>query len=159
MTTYVDKALDYLRKMETAIHNGYQGAMLEMAAYVDHFLQHYQSLAHERQYLRELSNANAEESERIVRGIREIVMQYAARIGAGRGDKEQLNRARQTHSLATAVIIILALVGLGSFLFISDETTAKVISPTVANLPLGITLMTILVIAVIAMPHRKQNVI
>lgn len=56
---------------------------------------------------------------------------------------------------ATAAIILISTIGLASFFFIQSEQTARVVSPTIANLPLGITFLSILVIAIIAMPHRK----
>ena len=69
--------------------------------------------------------------------------------------KQSIQRKHGIHATATVVIVILSMIGLASFLYTQSEPTARVVSPTVSNLPLGIAFLAILIIAVIAISSKK----
>ncbi len=54
----------------------------------------------------------------------------------------------------TVAIVLISTVGLASLLYLQSGPTARVIEPTIANLPLGISFLAILVIAIMAISRR-----
>ncbi len=144
----IDKALEAIYKMEHYLKEGAKDRATEMVAYVEGLISGYESLRSEAHRLYGMYDATATGATAIVRHAEKTIGNY----------KQQLTKQRREpgHAFATGVIIILSLIGFSSFLFVSTETTARVASPSAANLPLGITFLTILVIAIIAMPKLTR---
>ena len=159
--TYLDKAEAYLNRMRQAIEHGYREATADIALYVEHFVQRYESLrkelTEEARFLEYVVNLGVEKAksytERLSDGLRELHQQ----IETYSRQQPKPTTRHNHHPAAVAVIIILAFIGLGSFLFVSNDTSGRVVTPSVANLPLGVMLMTILVIGVMIMPHRNMD--
>ena len=152
---YVDLTLKYLREVEDALKNGYQAAAAELALYAQHFMERYESLRKQSGILENLSELYRDKAEEVSESLYRLVRQYGQKIESNLiGHKPQVDKS---HQLATAVITFLALVGLASFIFVSNETTARVVTPSMANFPLGVIFLGILVIGIIIMPHRQRS--
>ncbi len=85
-----------------------------------------------------------------------VIQDYVASREARHLEEAKKKEGERTRQLGLAAIIFLTAMSIGILLYTNTEPTARLVSPAVANLPLGITFLAILVIAIIAMPRLRR---
>ena len=110
-------------------------------------------------YVKSVSSNDIRVAYNAIRTIKKIVDPLRRNLyELKRKKNEEIAKAfkESTVTLATVAIILLSMVGLASYLYVQSEPTARVVSPAVANLPVGIVFLAILVIGIITMPKLRR---